>query len=1297
MLRAKYIGMLVVGTLFILFAILLTNNASADWSSDKRLSSNILMESRNPKIETIRDEVHVAWMDESKGMWDIFYTNSSDRGETFKNDYSLTDGNSSSIYPDMAIYGNNVYVVYCDNATSVYEVYLLKKSSNSNEELKWGKPILVAKTEHNSSFPAIAVLGSEIHVVWEENVNNSWEIYYVKGIEDNTGIKWETPIPLTKGQGYSLRPKVAVEKAYKNNKEEIKVHVVWQDNRTGNTEIYYNHSEDGGKNWDKADTLLSKGKGSSFNPKIELGGSSVIESTIHVVWWDNSDDNGDGNFEIYYKRYKKKTWESEKRITNNIYNSSYPSLAVIGQYLYVVWQDNRNGNWEIYYTYSKDGGDTWDLIGERLTNDPSTSAISDIGVYGQNIHVVWHDNRLWGELNIYYKRSPPFEPQKEPVIYLDSPIGGEEWAGEHTIRWSSQHFKGDTTYTIKLSTDGGENWKILTKVVKDENGDYHTYYYDFNTTDYSDSNISIVNVTGDNGTHQAYDQSENFTIDNTPPTTSSDLSEGWQKKMFFYLYPSDGEIGSGFDNTGTTYYKIDDNDYEEGIRVEIEEAGEHTIKYYSVDDAGNKEEENSVIGYFDDVAPTFGTWNIPEVHVDITNSIEVSIDVYDQEELSGLNESKLKMYYAVSKEINKNKIKEIYWINNETDATLDEKKAKIEISDINWKDFENFYFYVKCKAYDKAGNNNETISDGKLIIDKTPPYLTILKPKFGDAYGNVVEIVFKALNISNDFIIKYKPRVGSLVEICEFKNSELVDNTGTYIWNTTDVEMDYNYKIKIEVKGLEVSNESGLFMIDHTSPITADNIKPYWKNSNLEVLLLPNDPPFLNGEEASGVNKTYYRIDGEDWKIEYGNKITFLISEEGEHKIEFYSVDNVSNTENVNEKTAKIDKTNPTIGEWNIPDITYESLSKQIISVNVSDELSGINAEESMLYWYIYNDGTLSMDDVPKWEEMNTTYSESRLIGNLKVNWTENGDRYLYIKCKVKDNAGNFVEEMGNVELIDKESVAKTWKINISSFVGSDTDNRYFVGKTVRIVVKEETGRKGLSATIKISSTSQQYILAPKKMSYDESTNTFTFEWNTTNLMPADDYIVNVTLEDVIAEISKSKTLKIILEEQFVDFKIEGMVFKIKGKEISKASEGDTVNIELKLIVEGEFDGSVSIDFFSNEPSKNKPIGFMDFTPTGKNNIVNYTWYVPKDFKGSHTIYAVVDKDNKIEETNENNNQASAKIDIKKGEEEKIKEEKGLPIYVIVIPIVVVAVIGGVFLYLKSQEEYEYEEEEEEE
>lgn len=222
--------------------------------------------------------------------------------------------------------------------------------------------------------------------------------------------QWLDEVRLTNNSFSSGSPSIASNEEY--------VHVVWQDGRDGNDEIYYKRSTNSGANWSSDERLTNQSNFSRF-PEIALSGSKVF-----VAWTDER--NGVGHSEIYLKRSTDfgATWSDDFRVSNNTGSSNNPSLTNNGDLICIAWEDNRDGNTEIYTRRSPDGGISWGPE-TRLTNNPANSQNAAISISEQNVFAAWQDNRD-GNFEIYYIRS------------LD---GGISWGSETRLTnnssWSS--------------------------------------------------------------------------------------------------------------------------------------------------------------------------------------------------------------------------------------------------------------------------------------------------------------------------------------------------------------------------------------------------------------------------------------------------------------------------------------------------------------------------------------------------------------------------------------------------------------------------------------------------------------------------------------------------------------------------------------------------------------------------------------------------------------------------------------------------------------------------------------------
>jgi hypothetical protein len=97
--------------------------------------------------------------------------------------------------------------------------------------------------------------------------------------------------------------------------------------------------------------------------------------------------------------------------------------------------------------------------------------------------------------------------------------------------------------------------------------------------------------------------------------------------------------------------------------------------------------------------------------------------------------------------------------------------------------------------------------------------------------------------------------------------------------------------------------------IDNIAPVTTAILNPATPDGENDWYVSPVTITLVAADNI-GVDKTYYRIDGGSW-LEY--TVPFTISVDGEHTVDYYSVDTVGNEEIYKSVSFKIDKTAPTV------------------------------------------------------------------------------------------------------------------------------------------------------------------------------------------------------------------------------------------------------------------------------------------------------------------------------------------------------------------------------------------------
>lgn len=231
------------------------------------------------------------------------------------------------------------------------------------------------------------------------------------------------------------------------------IHVVWTDLSAGNWEILYTMSTNNGVTWSSPQNI-SHSPTRPEMPKVAVDGNNV-----HVVW----DDNNPAPTEILYAKSTDSGahWSSPRNISSTSEISESQSIGVDGNNIHVVWRDPNPGNWEILYTKSTDNGATWSSP-QNISNTLASSGTTAIAVEGSNLKVVWADAEP-GNWEILYTRSSDngatwSSPQNisgsaDTSILADIAVHGSK----AQILWSESP-PGDWDIMYTKSTDDGVSW-----------------------------------------------------------------------------------------------------------------------------------------------------------------------------------------------------------------------------------------------------------------------------------------------------------------------------------------------------------------------------------------------------------------------------------------------------------------------------------------------------------------------------------------------------------------------------------------------------------------------------------------------------------------------------------------------------------------------------------------------------------------------------------------------------------------------------------------------------------------------
>ncbi|MFH1642767.1 MAG: C25 family cysteine peptidase [Nanoarchaeota archaeon] len=235
-----------------------------------------------------------------------------------------------------------------------------------DSEIVYVNESIVSSTSiHRLEMPAPVNPGNYLLIIEAiDHFGRNVSVDYIIRVDEN--VQWSTELQLTRSD--SDVPDVASDE-YEN------LHIVWSDNMDGNYEIYYTRFDSSGK-IALYNKRLSNNFYNSKNPSIAVDSAN----NLHIVWQDDRD----GNKEIYYTQLSGSGQKiiSEQRLTYNLFDSINPSLATDNQYIHVLWLDTKHDITDIYYKKIDSNGNVV-VADKRVTIDAdvvSYSVVSDAGL-----------------------------------------------------------------------------------------------------------------------------------------------------------------------------------------------------------------------------------------------------------------------------------------------------------------------------------------------------------------------------------------------------------------------------------------------------------------------------------------------------------------------------------------------------------------------------------------------------------------------------------------------------------------------------------------------------------------------------------------------------------------------------------------------------------------------------------------------------------------------------------------------------------------------------------------------------
>ena len=316
---------------------------------------------------------------------------------------NLSNTSGESIRVQLLVDGNNVYTVWSDDSVGGIDDVFFAKSNDGGRV--FDLPINLSQNEGSSAFPRLAVSESNVYVTWYDYSPGQSDIFFAKSNDggesfDVTNIS-DTPMP-------SYNPWIAAFSNY--------VYIVFNDGgrsgilefpdgttrvvdiSTGDEELVILVSQDFGETFEFTNLSNSKNK-FSWNARLKISDSKVFVSWNEMV--TNQSDVFFSKSSDYGTSFSKPI-----NLSNSTLNTVDSAIGVFENNVYVIWNDMTKSSTNIFFAKSEDNGQTFgnpinlsNTAGTPIINRDGSLATSD-----GNIFLVWYDESE-EENYIYFTKS----------------------------------------------------------------------------------------------------------------------------------------------------------------------------------------------------------------------------------------------------------------------------------------------------------------------------------------------------------------------------------------------------------------------------------------------------------------------------------------------------------------------------------------------------------------------------------------------------------------------------------------------------------------------------------------------------------------------------------------------------------------------------------------------------------------------------------------------------------------------------------------------------------------------------
>jgi len=269
-----------------------------------------------------------------------------------------------------------------------------------NGIVKWtSNGLAVCSHSAHQSNPNIDYRNGRVVIIWNDYRNGYADIY-AQMIDTSGNVLWASGgVPVVNISYAQNDGRVIIDNAWNS-------YIVYQDSSAGNWDIYAQKLNASGiQQWSSSGTVVCNAGNSQINPRAELN----LSGELYVVWQDKRS----GEYDIYAQKLNANGVRQWNVASNGIWVCSVigaqtnPKIEPFGSGFITAWIDYRNGsNYDIYAQYiNNNGAAQWASNGIMVCNAAGNQSALDLkDNRTDGAYVVWKDNRNGTNYDIYMQK-----------------------------------------------------------------------------------------------------------------------------------------------------------------------------------------------------------------------------------------------------------------------------------------------------------------------------------------------------------------------------------------------------------------------------------------------------------------------------------------------------------------------------------------------------------------------------------------------------------------------------------------------------------------------------------------------------------------------------------------------------------------------------------------------------------------------------------------------------------------------------------------------------------------------------